>query len=241
MPQEVRWAEFYAKGSPIKNICLLDLLVVVEGFLGLKTEEAAAKYHAKDSSGKEFKIEFGKAKEIKSQMLQAAGTRLFSPSGAVTVVRSQLRTVYYEVGFLSESEFEKIVGAPAKDFKLKPVTLQIEDGTSLKGHYISLLGLSPDQLGWIRKIKVEEQIKVNLDEKLCASQLQIRQKQPPDHCDLATKGLWEKAASQIKPATRHSLPKISSLKRKMEETEQEPHKALFSGFVSVCVYINFPL
>ena len=96
---------------------------------------------------------------------------------------------YYEVGFLTESELVRYIGAGSKALGLgKPSTLQLEDGSgTLQGWHISLAGCPPHFVAAIRKIRVESSLSLAQYEILLSPLLQMRAEQAAETLCVALK------------------------------------------------------
>ena len=127
-------------------------------------QEAQTMYHSQDQ--KLFQAGFDGARRIKEQQLQTAdGQPAFRPAGSVCLETSQARTVYYELGFVSETEFQQLTSmAMVKVPKKKS----------------SLRGLSAEESSWLRKVRVERRVSTSHIEVVVKAGQQIRAQQPAE-------------------------------------------------------------
>ena len=211
--QEVKWSQ-YQKGQPVGNSCLICLVTAITGFPGMSFDECAAKFH--DPKEKDWKGEFQTARARRAKVEKGEPVPPIRPGSYVAHTQSMARTIFYDVLFCSDKEIENLTGQTAKSLKLKAVTLTIEDGSTLRGHFLSLKGLNPDEVGSLRRVRIEQKVTVAHKEALLEAPDQLRPKQGTELYNVAAKTHWLAVESLPKPNTRHTVPSVETLRAKAE-------------------------
>ena len=105
-------------------------------------------------SDKMYKAAFKAARNVRKSLgLQQMP---WAPPSQVNSIVARTRTVYSEIGFLSESELTKICGVGSKALKLSPGKIFLEDkSATLTGFYVSLLDMPAAMVNGVRKIRLE--------------------------------------------------------------------------------------
>ena len=196
------------------------MFTAVSGFPGLAFEDACKKYH--DPSQKEWKQDFAAARARRKRIEEGAQVPPFRPASSVSTVHEVARKVSYDLLFCTETEIESLVGVPVKNLKLNKknqVTLQVEDGSTLKGYYISPKGLSDKESGHLRKVTFESKILVAWDEMLLSAADQLRATQGQELHEVSVKRQWE--TFETKVSNRHTVPTIEHFRETACKLVQE--------------------
>ena len=213
--QELKWSQYLKGGQAVGNSCMLCLVTAITGFPGMTFDECAVKFH--NIAEKEFKASFLTARARRAKLENGEKVAPIRPGSYVSHMHSMVRSVYYELAFCSQTEVENLTGLSVKEHKLKPVTMVVEDGTTLKGHFISLKGLDPAEVASVRRVRFEQQAAVVHDERLLEAADQLRQQQGTELYGVATTKHWDAVEAMPKPSARHQVPSFESLRAKARE------------------------
>ena len=187
-------------------------------------KDICALYHQKDEQGAVFKHGFNAARAMKKAILEGKPISEVSPPTSVRTTRKQLHSMYFEVGFVSESEYQKITGGlSSKQMGHKPQTLTLEDGvTTLSGFMISLWGMSSEFVHAIRKIQVAREVSVEMNEELLRPERQIRKGQGEDTfryvAGIHTQNAW---CNPMRGNARLQLRTVQELRDRANEIREE--------------------
>ena len=216
LPEGEKWGATDSKGEPVGDGCLLDMSTAVAGWPST-WEESSGRFHSEPV----FKAAF-KAARAEKKRVMLTESKWNPPSGVVSTI-CRAREVYSKIGFLSESEVANLTGATAKALKLTPGTVQLEDrpGETLKGYYISLLGMPSKLRGAVRKIKLVWRIANQVDAYNLQPENQITQDQGlklfHHMCDTAV----ETMDSALKTNNRSKLLSYEDMMQKATNLEQD--------------------
>jgi len=216
------WGQYDDRKQPTEDLCYLDKSTLVEAWPGLSKEEAAKRYHSKESAESDgklpFKPVFQAARALKEKMLKGESIPAFLKPESVRALKSQSLIVYTEFAFVSESELTALVDASSKALKMpKPIQMTIEDGSKLNGWALSLRGLSPEQHAGLRKFRIEQSASTQYSEHLLQESMQIRKDQGQMLYQHVCEAISEKRPSVARPSGRPHLLSVENLKRKAAE------------------------
>ena len=195
----------------------MDMATAVAAWPISSWEESSDRFH-KDPV---FKAAFKAARAEKKKVMQTESK--WNPPSAVLSTICRSREVYTKVGFLSESEVANLTGSTAKALKLTAGTVQLEDrpGETLKGYYVSLLGMPSKLRGAVRKIKLVWRIANQVDAYNLEPQNQITQDQGlklfHHVCDSAV----ETMDSALRTVNRSKLLTYDAMMDKAKNLEQD--------------------
>ena len=166
-------------------------------------------------SDKMYKAAFKAARNVRKSLgLQQMP---WAPPSQVNSIVARTRTVYSEIGFLSESELTKICGVGSKALKLSPGKIFLEDkNATLTGFYVSLLDMPAAMVNGVRKIRLEwstttEHVAIRLH-----PDRQIMQDQGQAVFNFCTDQALEKMGGGLKSVNRAKLQSVPALIAKAE-------------------------
>ena len=166
-------------------------------------------------SDKMYKAAFKAARNVRKSLgLQQMP---WAPPSQVNSIVARTRTVYSEIGFLSESELTKICGVGSKALKLSPGKIFLEDkNATLTGFYVSLLDMPAAMVNGVRKIRLEwstttEHVAIRLH-----PDRQIMQDQGQAVFNFCTDQALEKMDGGLKSVNRAKLQSVPALVAKAE-------------------------
>lgn len=211
------WGAYEGK-NPVGDGCRVCMEAAVEGWPELEWGQVCEKC-AKEP---DFKLTFKGARQLKIQ--QGVGQKRFNPPSSVEQSRSRTQTIFSDLGFVTETELQKLLGNDfgGKALKLKEGEIPLEDrpGT-LKGYYISLQGLPLDFLLSCRKVRTSfSRDVVHCEQRLNPSN-QIHQGQGDNVFNFFS----EKHLNAIDPAARtvnrSKVYNFESLRKRADEILQD--------------------
>ena len=210
-----QWHQYDGKGHPVGAGCKVHVTVVAFGYPSQDMGSVSAKYHEKSEEGKAMKLEVDSSSRIMAKLLVNFPDIL--PSCDVHYEKTHEVEMYYECGFVIESDLTRHLGYSSKQLKLpKPVQLMGEDGLGkISGWYISLSGMPPDMKDSIRHVKVSTTLKCVRNDYVMTEKTQCRQDQAGEVYALA---LEKQVANRNPPercAGRVHLTTVQSLMEKV--------------------------
>ncbi|CAE7237085.1 unnamed protein product [Symbiodinium sp. CCMP2456] len=226
-PEEVTkakevWGQYTETGEPSGSCCRVDKETIEEGWPGLPLENASQLWHSKEQKSKPFRTEYATARRIKKD--SGILKRRFNPSSTVQTGKIRFRMVYHDIGFLTDSELQSVVGASSSSLKLKTHRgkEQVEDrGESVQGVYVSLRDLPEGLLGWIRKVRSGFLVQVEAQDQRLTPDHQIRAGQGQVLFDHFSELLLNSSETASRSKHRPSLPKIPSLIEQLTSQQEE--------------------
>ncbi|CAE8629750.1 unnamed protein product, partial [Polarella glacialis] len=155
-------------------------------------------------------------------LLKSETAVTLAPPSCVRHFSQARRVIYWEAGFVQESDVVRLTSHSSRGLKTgKVYTVDLEDGSvPMKGWQISLRGLPADELASLRKIRMETVIGVNHDEILLEQKTQLRQGQGVDLCQYARKKVVENDDAWVRSANRILLLTVEQLKRKAAQLDK---------------------
>lgn len=220
-PQDLQsdelWGAFDGK-QPVGDGCRLCMEAAVEGYPSLTWAEVCAKI-AKEP---DYKNEFKGARQMKKSL--GVGKGRFNPPSSVNQSRRRTQTVFSDLGFVTETELQKILGndVGGKALKIKEGEIPLEDrpGT-LKGYYISLAGLPLDVLLSIRKVRTSFSREVLHSEERLQAQNQIHQNQGDAIFTFFSEKHSEAIDSMARTINRSKVYTYEGLRKRADEILQD--------------------
>lgn len=180
------------------------------GWPSCNVVDLAARYHERSEDGKRFKVEFDSAAALMSKLLPSLPQLL--PVSDVSCAQCHYVDTYFEMAFATEADLVRHVGFGAKALKLKPSSLQLEDGSGrIQGHYLSLAGMPPDMKDSLRRVRVGCKGTVVQNDRMMTERTQVRPGQAADVMSLllaknvAARNPPEKSASRSHLVTFETL------------------------------------
>ena len=205
LPQGERWGNVDAAGASIGDGCLLCLSTASEGWPSDSWPELAKRFE----TDKTFKVAFKAAKAFRKNL---GFDQVWKPPSSVTSTICRVRSVYSEIGFITESELTKLCGVGSKALKLKPGHIQLEDrNETLQGFYVSLFDIPSNFANGIRKIKLEWRTSTQHDTHRLSADRQIKQDQGVLTFDYCVQQALDKVDSNLRTVNRAKLPTVPSL------------------------------
>ena len=221
MQDSPAWGQYHNK-QPTGNLCYLDKCTLVEGWPQLSEDEAQKKYHS-DAAWKGMFLGVQRVK--KAQILNLAPPMKFPTPSEVEYTTARAISVYYEVGFVTESDITRITSMTAAALGLKKTnqtTVTVEDGTQVAGWIVSLEGVPSEELAAMRKLRLEQRVASQHSQLLLPRGKQLRQDQGIDMFNLiSAKQLEDECPSSARPSSRGSVSSLAKLKRKAEGILQD--------------------
>ena len=199
------------------DACRLDLAVQVDAWPNMSWQEYCKTYH--DKANKTFRGAVAGARLVKQAKMQGKPVPDILPASFVKNIQQQSYVMYWEAGFCSATEMEKLCGCSAQMLRIgKPTTLVLEDGvTTLRGWLVSLKGLSETELAGMRRLRAERRVGVEWCEHLMEPKQQLRTGQQADVFKWVSEKRTEHAAGNImQPTTRSHLYSIDKLREKAQ-------------------------
>lgn len=211
------WGAYDGKNA-FGDGCRLCMETAVEGW----PEYSWAVLCDKCSEDSSMKLEFKGARVLKKG--QGIGKGRFNPPSSVSQSRSRMQTIFSDLGFVTETELQRILGGEigGKALKMKEGEVPLEDrpGT-LKGYYISLQGLPLDILLSIRKVRTSFSRELVHAEERLQPQNQIRQEQGDAFFNYFTEKHTNAIDSAARTINRSKVYTLENLRKRADEILQD--------------------
>jgi hypothetical protein len=185
---------------------------------------ACSEYHDSTSQGKDFKQEVLVAVQAKNGDVAP----VWQPSSAVVSQMLQGTMVFYDIGFLQESDLVGLTKLTMAAHKIKPTVIRNETGGGTsKGIFISLRSVPSDLIHTIRKVRVFSTLQIVHDEGILDPARQLSQSQGFHTFSFAADEEQKRRADQLRPTGRWRLPSIQDLMDKAQViiSQRESHEA----------------
>jgi hypothetical protein len=172
---------------------------------------ACSEYHDSTSQGKDFKQEVLVAVQAKNGDIAP----VWQPSSAVVSQMLQGTMVFYDIGFLQDSDLVGLTKLTMAAHKIKPTVIRNEiGGGSSKGIFISLRSVPLDLIHTIRKIRVFSTLQIVHDEGILDPARQLSQSQGFHTFSFAADEEQKRRCDPLRPLGRWRLPSIKELQDK---------------------------
>ena len=202
--QDVKWGDSYDSGKPRGSGCWYCLVAGLRLYPHLEFETVAEMFHSKPEVSEEISAAIA--------LIRDQEPSPFQPLSRVEAHRTQGHEVYFKLAFLTESELVKLLEVSPKSLKLPQATLSLQqEGCSISGYCLSLVGLPPAVRDSCHKVKIFGTTAISLADVILQPEMQVGQQQGERTFSHLGKVQASHNPAAFRPLQKASIPTLDDL------------------------------